>query len=102
MTHTGRADWRRRHPTREVLSTDTGFERECARDPYGGHDRVQQLMFDVRHRDGRFPLKEWAQGLRVNRTVEAFDAQGRSLAGTMAFWFAWVAFPPRTEVLREP
>ena len=39
---------------------------------------------------------------RAHRTAEAFDAQGRPLAGTMAFWFAWVAFHPRTEVLRAP
>ncbi|MBI5718804.1 MAG: DUF3179 domain-containing protein [Burkholderiales bacterium] len=140
LTHTSWADWRRRHPATEVLSTETGFERDYARDPYAGYDRVQQLMFDVQHRDERFPLKEWVLGLRVNgaakaypfsvlepavdragelndtvggqrlrirydrahRTAEAFDAQGRPLAGTMAFWFAWVAFHPRTEVLRAP
>lgn len=140
LTHTSWADWRRRHPATEVLSTDTGFERDYGRDPYAGYDRMQQLMFDVQHRDARFPLKEWVLGLRVNgtakaypfsvleravdragelndsvggqrlrirydrrhRTAEAFDAQGRPLAGTMAFWFAWVAFHPRTEVLRAP
>jgi len=140
LTHTSWADWRRRHPTSEALSTDTGFERDYAHDPYAGYDRVQQLMFDVQHRDDRFPLKEWVLGLRVDgtakaypfsvldravdrsghlsdtvggqpvrirydrvhRTAEAFDAQGRPLAGTMAFWFAWVAFHPQTEVLRAP
>lgn len=140
LTHTSWADWRRRYPATEVLSTETGFERDYARDPYAGYGRVQRLMFDVQHRDDRFPLKEWVLGLRVNgaakaypfsvleravdragelndtvggqrlrirydrahRTAEAFDAQGRPLAGTMAFWFAWVAFHPRTEVLRAP
>lgn len=140
LTHTSWADWRARHPTTEVLSTVTGFERDYAHDPYAGYDRVQRLMFDVQHRDERFPLKEWVLGLRVNgkakaypfsvlekavgrsgelldtvgkqsvrirfdrlhRTAEAFDAQGRPLAGTMAFWFAWVAFHPQTEVLRTP
>lgn len=140
LTHTSWADWRRRHPASQVLSTDTGFERDYARDPYAGYDRVQQLMFDVQHRDDRFPLKEWVLGLRINgtakaypfsvleravdrsgnlsdnvggqpvrirydrahRTAEAFDMQGQPLAGTMAFWFAWVAFHPRTDVLRAP
>ncbi|HUG25497.1 DUF3179 domain-containing protein [Piscinibacter sp.] len=137
LTHTSWADWRRRHPDTQVLSTDTGFERDYSRDPYAGYDRVQRLMFDVQHRDDRFPLKEWVLGIQVNgvqkaypfsvlvRTVdasgeltdvvagrrflirydrthgtaEAFDAQGRAWPGTMAFWFAWVAFHPRTEVL---
>lgn len=140
LTHTSWADWRRRHPASEVLSTNTGFARDYTRDPYAGYDRVQQLMFDVQHRDDRFPLKEWVLGLRLNggtkaypfsvleravdragrlvdsvggqrvhiqydrvhRSAEAFDAQGRPIAGITAFWFAWVAFHPRTDVLRAP
>lgn len=39
---------------------------------------------------------------RVHRTAEAVDEQGRPLAGVMAFWFAWVAFHPDTEVLSAP
>jgi len=139
VSHTNWADWRRRHPATEVLSADTGFERDYGRDPYAGYDRVQQLMFDVQHRDDRFPLKEWVLGLRLNgaakaypfsmlaravdstgnlsdtvggqtvrirydsvhRTAEAFDMQGQPVASTMAFWFAWVAFHPRTDVLRS-
>lgn len=140
VTHTSWADWRHRHPTSEVLSTDTGFARDYARDPYAGYDRIQQLMFDVQHRDDRLPLKEWVFGLRIggsakaypfsvleraadrtgdlidrvggqrvhihfdraHRNAEAFDAQGRPIASITAFWFAWVAFHPRTEVLRAP
>jgi hypothetical protein len=138
LTHTTWADWRQRHPTTEVLSTDTGFQRDYSRNPYEGYDRVQNLIFDVQHRDDRFPLKEWVLGIevdgthkaypfsvlahavdaggelrdtvagrslrirydRAHGTAEAFDAQGRALPGTMAFWFAWVAFYPQTEVLR--
>lgn len=140
LTHTSWADWRRRYPATEVLSTDTGFARDYSRDPYAGYDRVQRLMFDVQHRDERLPLKEWVLGIEVggtykaypfsalartvdgrgdlldsvagrrlrirydrsHGTAEAFDAQGRAWPGTMAFWFAWVAFHPRTEVLLSP
>ncbi len=140
LTHTSWADWRARHPATQVLSTETGFERDYAHDPYAGYDRVPQLMFDVQHRDDRFPLKEWVLGLRLggvakaypfsvldrvvgrsgvlqdsvgqqrvrirfdrsHRTAEARDTQGRLLPGTLAYWFAWVAFHPRTEVLRAP
>lgn len=38
---------------------------------------------------------------RAHRSAEAFDAQGRPLAGVTAFWFAWVAFHPRTLVLAD-
>jgi hypothetical protein len=140
LTHTTWADWQRRHPKTEVLSTDTGFGRDYSRDPYAGYNRIQRLMFDVEHRDDRFPLKEWVLGVeiggkakaypfsvlaravdakgeltdtvggkrlrvrydRTHATAEAFDADGRPLPGVMAFWFAWVAFHPGTEVLRAP
>ena len=140
LTHTSWADWRRRHPATQVLSTDTGFTRDYARDPYADYDRVQSLLFEVQHRDDRFPLKEWVLGIDIggrtkaypfsvlarrvdargelidsvggkrlrvrydaaHGTAEAFDADGRPVPGVMAFWFAWVAFHPRTEVLRAP
>lgn len=34
-----------------------------------------------------------------HRTAEAFDAKGQALPSVMAFWFAWVAFHPKTQVL---
>jgi hypothetical protein len=138
LSHTSWADWRRRHPRTDVLSTDTGFARDYGRDPYAGYASVQRLLFDVQHRDDRFPLKEWVLGVavdgtykaypfsvlartvdargelidtiagrrlrirydRVHGTAEAFDAQERPLPATMAFWFAWVAFHPGTQVLQ--
>lgn len=137
MAHTSWADWRQRHPDTTVLSTDTGHQRDYTRDPYAGYDRVQRLMFDVQHRDDRFPLKEWVLGLvvdgrakaypfsvleravgadgelrdrvagrtlrirfdRTHRSAQAYDADGTPLPSVMAYWFAWVAFHPRTEVL---
>jgi hypothetical protein len=137
LTHTSWADWRKRHPRTEVLSTDTGHVRDYARDPYAGYDSVQRLLFDVQHRDERLPLKEWVLGLRLggqakaypfsalaqrvdatgrfedrvggvpvtirfdrmHRTAEALDAAGRPLPSVMAFWFAWVAFHPKTGLL---
>jgi hypothetical protein len=140
LTHTSWADWRRRHPRTEVLSTDTGFVRDYTRDPYDGYDRTASVMFDVQHRDDRLHPKAWVLGLRIgdeakaypfdtlarrvgadgtladrlggqavrirydaaHRNAEAFDDQGRPLAGVTAFWFAWVAFHPGTLVLQAP
>ncbi len=140
LTHTSWSDWRARHPDTQVLSTATGFGRDYSRDPYAGYDRMQRLLFDVQHRDERFPLKEWVLGIELdgtykaypfsvlarrvdargeltdsvaNHTVrirydashgsaEAFDVNGRTLPATMAFWFAWVAFHPQTQVLAGP
>ena len=35
-------------------------------------------------------------------SAEAYDASGRWLPTVAAFWFAWVAFHPETDVLKEP
>jgi hypothetical protein len=72
LTHTSWADWRRRHPATEVLSTDTGFARDYARDPYAGYDKIPRLIFDVQHRDDRFPLKEWVLGLQIDGVAKAY------------------------------
>lgn len=72
LTHTIWADWKLRHPATEVLSIDTGFERDYSRDPYAGYDKVQQLMFDVQHRDDRFPLKEWVLGIEVAGSFKVY------------------------------
>ena len=137
LTHTSWAAWRARHPRTRVLSSETGYVREYARDPYEGYDAVPRLLFDVQHRDDRLPVKAWVMGLvvggharaypfdwlarkvdrqgrwedrlggqrilirydRAARSAEAFDASGRPLASVSAFWFAWVAFHPNTELV---
>lgn len=138
LAHTTWADWRARYPHTQVLSTDTGFARDYARDPYAGYERVPQLMFDVEHRDERLPAKEWVLGVTVggarkaypfgelerttrgggeirdslggrtifvrydhrHRSAAVFDAARRPLPGVMAYWFAWYAFYPQTEVFQ--
>lgn len=70
--HTSWADWRRRHPATQVLSTDTGFVRDYGRDPYAGYGEVQRLLFNVSHRDDRLDLKEWVIGLEVDGLAKAY------------------------------
>jgi hypothetical protein len=72
LEHTTWADWRRRNPGTVVLSTKTGFERDYARDPYAGYENLERLMFNVSHRDDRFPLKEWVLGLEVDGRPKAY------------------------------
>jgi len=139
LTHTSWADWRSRHPRSEVLSTDTGHERDYTRDPYDGYEQSARLMFEVQRLDSRIFMKEWVLGLSLDgrhkaypfdrlsrrvdsqgrlqdrfagrtvqirydprhRSAEAFDAEGKPLVSLMAFWFAWAAFHPDTEILAE-
>jgi hypothetical protein len=72
LAHTSWADWRRREPPTRVLSTDTGFVRDYARDPYEGYEAVPQLMFDVQHRDERVYMKEWVLGVVVDGQAKAY------------------------------
>jgi len=72
LEHTTWADWRTRHPDTQVLSTDTGFARDYDRDPYAGYEKIERLMFNVDHRDDRFPLKEWVLGLEVDGVQKAY------------------------------
>ena len=65
-----------------VLAKTVG-ETGVLRDRLGG--APVQIRFDPEH-----------------RTAEALDRDGRALPSTMAFWFAWVAFHPTTEVLSAP
>ena len=52
-------DFARRHPDGEVLSQDTGFEREYGRNPYAGYDDVDSSpIFPVGREDDRLPPKE--------------------------------------------
>lgn len=52
-------------------------------------------------------IEEEIRGRRVtvrydepDRTAEIFDANGERLPGVVAYWFAWYAFHPETEVFR--
>jgi hypothetical protein len=138
LTHTTWADWKARHPESQVLSPDTGFARDYARDPYAGYASNPKIMFPVASRSDRFPAKELVLGIEMNgrhkayafselekmlggeatgtiddvfagrklrvqfnrahRTATAFDDQGKELPATIAYWFAWVAFFPQTEI----
>ena len=52
----------------------------------GGLDTLLSLM------GCPYPSLRW-------RAAEVSDASGRPLPSLMAFWFAWVAFHPQTQVL---
>lgn len=52
---------------------------------------------ELQDRLGGVPLTIRFDG--THRTAEAFDAKDQALPSVMAFWFAWAAFHPKTEVL---
>jgi hypothetical protein len=134
LTHTSWRAWRLEHPDTLVLSTETGFGRNYARDPYAGYAQKSDLYFPVKNRsrlyhpkervlgleiDGRFKAYPFAElsragveaitddfaGRRLSvifdpaaESARAFDEEGTELAAVTAFWFAWYAFHPATEI----
>lgn len=129
--------WRERTPAGEVLSTDTGFNRDYSRIPYGGYERSPETMFPVPTYRSELPKKEWVLGVLVSGTAKAYPikrlrsagrvkdviagneieveydteselatvrevAGGRAIPSVRAYWFAWQAFHPKTELWAAP
>lgn len=72
LTHTSWADWKQRHPDTLVLSADTGFGRDYARDPYAGYTQDLSIMFPVAGRSQRYHPKETVIGIEVGGKFKAY------------------------------
>lgn len=72
LTHTTWADWKKRHTDTLVLSTDTGFVRDYARDPYEGYAQNPLMMFPVKGQSARYHPKEQVIGVEVNGKFKAY------------------------------
>ncbi len=66
------AAWKERYPESEVLSTETGFQREYARSPYAGYESRESTYFPVpKHRDD-LKNKEWVIGVVLEGLAKAY------------------------------
>jgi hypothetical protein len=127
------AAWQKLYPDSRVLSTETGYHRNYALDPYEGYYRIGSLMFPVGNVRKDFPPKKRVLGIKINSESRAFpidelgarpgihrdtlggkdiqievdkdgqivtvlDQNGRAVAHIFAYWFAWQAFHPETDV----
>jgi hypothetical protein len=70
--HTTWADWRTRHPRTDVLSFETGFERDYARDPYAGYARDPATFYPLSREDARLDPKTWVLGVERNGASRAY------------------------------
>jgi len=133
LSHTTWRDWQSRHPETQVLSTETGFRRNYAVDPYPGYGRDRKLYFPVARESSQYSRKSLVLGLEIQRRFKAYpfeelengpaqfadefagapitveydrrnqsarvlDQDGREVPTLIAFWFAWYAFHPDTEI----
>jgi len=73
VLHTTWTDWKRYHPSSQVLSKNTGYWRAYARDPYAGYEESERLYFPVFNAAPKqFHPKERVLGLAVNDVFKAY------------------------------
>lgn len=70
MTRFG--EWRKAHPSGQVLSRDTGATRFYGRDPYGDYYTTSGTFFPVRNKDSRLEDKDFVLGIVVNGKAKAY------------------------------
>jgi uncharacterized protein DUF3179 len=65
-------EWKIAHPDSEVLSQDTGFDRDYGRDPYGSYHEDSFIWFPVQARDDRVHPKTVVFGIEINGAYSAY------------------------------
>jgi len=65
-------DWKKLHPDTVVLTTDTGYIRSYATDPYGNYYTEPRIMFPVEHSDDRMHPKEIIIGFNQDHIYKAY------------------------------
>ena len=73
VIHTTWADWKRYHPSTQVLSKDTGYARSYNRDPYRGYEKSKHLYFPVFNKAPKmYHPKEKVLGLVSGEVYKAY------------------------------
>ena len=67
--------WRGLFPDSEIVSTETGYQRDYTEYPYGEYRTNEQLIFPVANFDKRLPAKERVLGIEVNGKTKAYRLQ---------------------------
>ncbi len=81
--HTTWGDWRRRHPETEVMSIDTGFDRDYQRSPYAGYAKTRRLYFRVSNKaPAAYHPKEQVLGVLVDGISRAYPFSELSANGS--------------------
>ena len=72
ITTTTWRTWKHAHPTTEVLSRRTGYDRDYDQYPYGSYEQDNELYFGIQHSDRRLPLKTVVYGIEVAGAAKAY------------------------------
>lgn len=72
MTHTSWRSWRQQHPDTLVLSTNTGYTRNYASNPYPGYELSQDIIFPVSFTSRQYHPKELVIGIEINNKFKVY------------------------------
>ncbi|MEK7620485.1 MAG: DUF3179 domain-containing (seleno)protein [Patescibacteria group bacterium] len=104
------SDYKSEYPYGQVLSRETGFDRDYTQDPYEGYDQTQAIWFVLDHEDTRLAPKSLVYGVAQSDTAMAFPVDSVEEFDTIqaivsedevlvpAYWFAWAAMYPETQI----
>ncbi len=67
--------WKKKNPETLVLSTETGYNRNYARDPYEGYYRVGKIWFPVGKVRKEMPPKTRILGIEINGRAKAYSLE---------------------------
>lgn len=65
-------EWTTKYPETQVLSIDTGYERDYGTDPYFIYSVTSQIHFPNLDKDRRLDPKQWVYGILVGETPKAY------------------------------
>ena len=106
--HTTFGEWKKRHPQTKVLTTETGFDRDYARDPYQGYETSPEIYFPLssKPRTEEFPPKERVLGVSIGDARKAYPfselakSNNTTITDTVANKQITIIWSPQTRTAR--
>ena len=92
--HTSFADWKFKHPDSKILSNDTGYKKNYARNPYRGYAQSKRIWFKVSHKaPKKYHPKEQVLGVEINAQSKAYPFVELAKKIPTALWRSHPASP---------
>ncbi|MBE9535607.1 MAG: DUF3179 domain-containing protein [Proteobacteria bacterium] len=86
LTHTSWKSWRAKYPETQVLSVETGFERDYDKNIYADYQKSDRIMFAVTNKPPEaYRNKEQVIGLQVGKLFKAYPFSELSKNGKETF-----------------
>ncbi len=64
--------WRNKYPNTQVLSQDTGFDRDYSYYPYGNYEQSEDVFFPTQNESKLLPQKEIVYGINIDGIYKAY------------------------------